>query len=123
VQLVQQQKKIVFDNSKLNAIVVQQAFDGSWSLTQQFAIILGLTLQQLEQEMAKVSSLSGADKEKLWASAIALTVLTLKFKHLKEDWEMMGDKTKLFLNTILGSETKTKALLDSAKAALVLLNV
>jgi len=103
----------------MNSIVVLQNFDGSWNLDSNLAQVFGVTLDQLKQTLKELNL--SQEKEKIWATALSLLFLTLAFKHLKEDWEILSEKTKEYLNQKLGSEMKS--ILDKAKSTLIQLKI
>jgi len=99
----------------MNAIVVLQNFNGSWDLNGSLASIFGVSLEKLKQAMTQVK-LPSSNQEKIWATALALSFLNISFKHLKEDWEILAEKSHEYLISVAGSDVKS--ILDSAKVIL-----
>jgi len=87
--------------NKLDSIVMIQDAEGVWELDSRLANIIGVTLQQLQQNLP--SQLKSPQKEKLWATMLALAFLRLQFKHAKEQCDMIEEKSKLYIESLLGN--------------------
>ncbi len=80
--------------ASLAAIVMLQQFDGSFGpLTHELASALGTTLDKLTA-FVQTRGLT----QVVWAAALAIACLMVKFAKDKDEWEMIADKTTGFLN-------------------------
>jgi hypothetical protein len=64
-------------------LVRLQEFDGKWSASEELASIVQIDLQKLKSEGANVDA-------RVWASAIAIAVLNLRFLWYKVEWELLA---------------------------------
>lgn len=103
--------------NKYNLLIKLQSANGSWKMSDSLALdvlnaksVTSLleTLQSklgmpLEAE-AKLSAMSA-----VWATALALGVLEVKFKHLEIEWSMMHGKAVRWMNQALDQRDLKKA--------------
>jgi hypothetical protein len=92
-------------------LILLQSAEGFWQLTYAFARIVGLPLVQLELAAPFVDStmipLAEQDDRlgidcyydslALWATALALVYLRIKWMSQKEDWELIASKAEAWL--------------------------
>lgn len=89
-------------NSPLQIVSLQKAC-GSWLLTSQLASICEVTLDKLEK--ACPVELTAGNKESVWATAVALSGLERKFGSKKDEWEIVADKGRKWLEENLKNST------------------
>jgi len=107
-------------SNKLNIIVMQQDADGAWNLTKELADVIGVTLQQLQQSLP--AQLQLPQKLKLWATMLAIAFLRLQFKNSKEQWEMIEEKSKSYIESLCGSAS-AESQIEHAKSVLTQLGI
>jgi len=73
-------------------MVLLQHADGSWTLEKQFCDILGKSEEDLTS-----SSPDASIPTAVWATALALVWLQVKYPNKKDVWELLYDKGKLYL--------------------------
>ena len=80
--------------SALQGIVVLQAFDGTWGLSEAFGRALGCTLAALHPRTLHDAT--------AWATALALAYLRLKLGSHADEWEFVAAKADKWLCAALG---------------------
>ena len=86
----------VHDRAK--ALIKLQSFEGSFSLTSQLAAILDVSLTDLQAKLAEITT--GQEKEKLWATVLALCLFEGKLMSEKAMWELVVEKARDWISTI-----------------------
>ncbi|CAL8092396.1 unnamed protein product [Orchesella dallaii] len=80
------------EREKLLAIAAMQQFNGSFALNQQFCTCLGVALSSVEQ----AANTRRWNKD-AFATVVALVYFLKKLTSLKDDWELIADKSKIWL--------------------------
>jgi len=73
----------------LQPLILSQAFDGSWELTEAFAKAVGISIAALGAELAV--------PEKAWATAVAIAFLQLRLRDRAEEWKLVAEKGRQWL--------------------------
>jgi len=107
----------------LDIFVYQQNASGAFSLTDKFLSSAGIknNLKELISACPAItdSHLTILDKEMVWATVIALVVFERTFNDLKDEWELIYEKSKKWINSRLkGGHTTLSQLLEHAKAVI-----
>ena len=86
-------------HSRLQALIVLQRADGAWALTRELARVLGRELDELR---AAVPSGPGGDATIVhaWATALALAWLEVHAADLQDEWELLADKARRWLQDV-----------------------
>mmetsp|Transcript_3734 Transcript_3734/g.9655 ORF Transcript_3734/g.9655 Transcript_3734/m.9655 type:complete len:927 (+) Transcript_3734:73-2853(+) len=74
----------------LQPLLLLQAFDGSWSLDEQLAAALGVTLVALAPPESGLS-------ENAWATALGLAYLRTRLQTRQEEWALVAGKARAWL--------------------------
>jgi len=108
----------------LDIIVMHQNARGGFSLTAEFisAAALSNTLQELTDALPSIlQNTLITEKEMIWATVIALVVFEITFKDLKDEWELLSEKSIKWLNSKLkGHNIDLNQLLEIGKKILTL---
>ncbi len=95
--------------SQLSQLVVLQAANGSYALSAQLLNITGVSMEDVDKVLVFASSSASASFLKttvtsssdvlrtLFATALALAFLEMCLADIKEDWEMMANKSKRWI--------------------------
>merc|ERR1711904_568440 len=83
----------------LQSLVLLQAFDGSWELTESLARVAchGVPLSNLQPE--------GGFSSKVWATALAIAFLETALASRAEEWEFVAAKAQAWLAANLSRES------------------
>ncbi|KAL2259009.1 hypothetical protein VTK26DRAFT_7458 [Humicola hyalothermophila] len=81
---------------RLNALVALQSFSGSWAWTDALAGLLGMDRQATEARAA-AAGLAVGNQSELLATGLVLAYLELRLREKKDEWEMLADKAKDWL--------------------------
>ena len=103
-------------HGRAKALISLQSFEGSFPLTQPFASILEVSLADLQTKLAgfvPVGTPPEEDKEKLWATVLAVFMFRIKLKGESDMWELVVEKA---LNWISGLLTVGKNDVDRLDA-------
>lgn len=73
----------------LQPLIVLQAFDGSWELTESFAKAVGIPIASLVAELVI--------PEKIWATAVAIAFLQLRVADRAGEWKFVAAKGQQWL--------------------------
>jgi Ca2+-binding EF-hand superfamily protein len=84
-----QKPNVAATGDSLQPLILLQAFDGSWDLTEQFAKVVGLPLLVLSAE------LNIPDKE--WATAVAIAFLHSLVADRAAEWKFVAEKGRQWL--------------------------
>jgi hypothetical protein len=94
-------------SSGLDAIVGSQAFSGAWSWDDKLFTSMGVQVSRLKQLVSeKESALGGKDNSALsnrLATAVVLAYLETKLAGRRDEWEMIAEKAKAWLEAELSS--------------------
>ena len=84
------------DRRSLQALVLLQAFDGHWELTDDLAAALG---RRSVADLAVHPTLAGSAKDlaAAWATALALAHLRARCGDSEEEWALLGAKAERYL--------------------------
>ena len=84
------------DRRSLQALVLLQAFDGHWELTDDLAAALG---RRSVADLAVHPTLAGSAKDlaAAWATALALAHLRARCGEAEEEWALLGAKAERYL--------------------------
>ncbi|CAG7835806.1 unnamed protein product [Allacma fusca] len=77
----------------LTRLALLQKADGSYSLDDRLASIVGINIRTLQEEGEK----NDWDPE-AWATVTVLAYFTARLTSFSEDWELLADKSKLWLS-------------------------
>ena len=80
----------------LDRLVLLQAADGSWDLTEELADIFGCSLPLLEDVRRKTSG-DAATVRRAWATALALAFLETNADDTPDEWALLADKARQWL--------------------------
>ncbi|XP_046551321.1 von Willebrand factor A domain-containing protein 5A-like [Haliotis rubra] len=94
--------------AKASTMVALQEYDGSWSLTPEFAAVVDTTEDTLPVKTLSV-------EEKVWATSLAICWLTLKCPEERPVWEMVVNKARDWLSKQLGGPEEVDNLLKEAE--------
>jgi Ca-activated chloride channel family protein len=75
----------------VDRLILLQAADGSWDLTDELADILGCALSALEAALG-VAAGNAATIRRAWATALALAFLETYADETREEWALLADK-------------------------------
>jgi len=102
----------------LDAFILLQGFNGSFSITPQFCQETGLTkesiLSSLPTELSQIEEIPKETKESIWATCIAISFLSKRFAAEKEEWELIIDKSYKFIRRLL--KDKSDQILTASNA-------
>jgi len=109
----------------LDRFILQQSASGAFVLNDLFLNAAGLVkskqnlLDSMPQQLKDEQNLTPELKEAIWATALALAVLEIKFSELQDEWVMISQKSSKFVTKEL-KKTKIQPtiLYDAAKNAL-----
>ena len=84
------------DRRSLQALVLLQAFDGHWELTDDLAAALG---RRSAADLAVHPTLAGSTEAlaAAWATALALAHLRARCGEAEEEWVLLGAKAERYL--------------------------
>lgn len=97
----------------LPPLVLLQAFNGSWELTDALAQVLGAPLAGLAADAEADSEPLGgvaAGCSTAWATALALAFLELRLPARAEEWRLLAQKARTWLRQRCGEEPATTLL-------------
>ena len=103
-------------SSVLSLISLQKA-SGAWDLTDQLVSLCGKTRDALITGCPTEVAVDTAEGKLLWATALALVLLMVKFLDQKDEWEMIAEKGKKWLKKNLPGAVKYDDMLESAATA------
>lgn len=98
-------------------IIVKANANGSFNLDVGLAGLLGSTLSNLLEKIP--SSLSS--HQEIWATALAVAALEVRFAESKDEWQLVHSKAKKFLSKSLASiesQLQVDSLIETAKSVL-----
>ena len=80
----------------LDLLVLLQAADGSWDLSDELADLLGCALSTLEAALHGAAA-DGATIRRAWATALALAFLELRVANAEDEWALLAGKARAWL--------------------------
>jgi hypothetical protein len=80
----------------LDRLILLQAADGSWDLTEDLANTLGCALSTLEAVLHGAAG-DGATTRRAWATALALAFLEIHATDARDEWALLADKARRWL--------------------------
>jgi len=80
----------------LDRLILLQAADGSWDLTEDLADIVGCALSTLEVAFYGATG-DGATIRRAWATALALAFLELRAANTEDEWALLVGKARNWL--------------------------
>jgi hypothetical protein len=80
----------------LDRLILLQAADGSWDLTNELAEILGCSLPNLEDALGDAAG-DGPTIRRAWATALALAFLELQVASAADEWALLAGKARTWL--------------------------
>ncbi len=80
----------------LDRLILLQAADGSWDLTEELADIFGCSLPFLEDVPRKTSG-DAATVRRAWATALALAYLETHADDVRDEWALLAEKARRWL--------------------------
>ena len=92
------------NDSLLQSIILKQHFDGSFSVISNLERIVPLFAEsEIEQSIPKSLSLfyENSLRKDIWLTVLVIQYLALSLSDLQLSWEMIADKSKLWLRSIL----------------------
>ncbi|XP_046359724.2 von Willebrand factor A domain-containing protein 5A-like isoform X2 [Haliotis rufescens] len=93
-----------------SSLVKLQEFDGSWSLTEDLAAVLHISMETIQKD-------SRQKKDNVWITALAICWFTLKCPDERSVWEMVVDKARDWLVGQLGGQEEVDKLLMEVQQA------
>jgi len=116
-ELISPKVPITTQTRPFDVFVVQQNAKGDFKLNSEFISSAGLknNLNELVSNMPSIligSSVS--DKTAVWATVIALVVFEITFSDLRDEWELIYEKSKKFVTSQLKGLHITLPLLQEA---------
>jgi Vault protein inter-alpha-trypsin domain/von Willebrand factor type A domain len=81
----------------LDRLIALQHADGYWDLDEPLAVILGVSLQDLVDQLAGTSG-EAQEVRRAWATALALTFLERQASSNRTEWEMLAAKATRWLD-------------------------
>jgi len=106
----------------LDVFVFQQNANGAFSFTPDFISSAGLknSIPELTSSIPSLLQQSQVvDKVTVWATVIALVVFQRQFQDLKDEWELIFDKSKKFILSKLKGHNITLAQLEENAKSLL----
>ena len=100
----------------LSLISLQKA-SGAWDLTDQLVSLCGTSREALNTGCPTEIAIDTAEGRLLWATALALVLLTGKFLDQKDEWEMIAEKGKKWMKRNLPAAVKYDNVLAFAAKA------
>ena len=100
----------------LSLISLQKA-SGAWDLTDQLVSLCGTSRDVLITGCLTEIAIDTAEGKLLWATALALVLLTGKFLDQKDEWEMIAEKGKKWMKKNLPAAVKYDNVLAFAAKA------
>ena len=101
----------------LSLISLQKA-SGAWDLTDELVSLCGKSRDALIKDCPIEIAADTAEGRLLWATALALVLLKAKFSNQKDEWEMIAEKAKKWMNKNLPVSIKYDSVLQSAANAI-----
>jgi hypothetical protein len=80
----------------LDHLILLQAADGSWDLTEELADILGCALSTLEAALCGAAG-DAATVRRAWATALALAFLEVQAADAVDEWALLAGKAQSWL--------------------------
>ncbi|XP_036209200.1 von Willebrand factor A domain-containing protein 5A isoform X4 [Myotis myotis] len=90
----------VFEDDPLVQLISLQKADGSWDLNEGLAVILGVSLGDMQAALP-VKSVDSSG----WATVLAVIWLHDKYKDMKSEWELLERKAVAWIHSHAGSAT------------------
>ena len=100
----------------LRLINLQNA-DGSWDVSPALAEIIGQPLDGLRHPLPDARGLQ-ADLRRAWATALAVAWLERHAADRADEWRLLADKARRWLDSIGGVPTRSRKWIEAAKAFL-----
>jgi len=93
--------------------ILQQNASGGFKITEEFISSAGIknNLQELMVLPSILENSEVMDKDMVWATVIALVVFEKAFKVLEDEWELIYNKSKKFINSKLSGHNITLSIL------------
>ncbi|XP_068682232.1 von Willebrand factor A domain-containing protein 5A-like [Montipora foliosa] len=101
----------------LSLISLQKA-SGAWDLTDELVSLCGKSRDNLMKDCPVEIAGDTAEGKLLWATALALVLLKAKFSNQRDEWEMIAEKAKKWMNKNLPVAVKYDSILQSAANAI-----
>ena len=101
----------------LSLISLQKA-SGAWDLTDELVSLCGKSRDNLMKDCPVEIAGDTAEGRLLWATALALVLLKAKFSNRRDEWEMIAEKAKKWMNKNLPVAVKYDSILQSAANAI-----
>ena len=101
----------------LSLISLQKA-SGAWDLTDELVSLCGKSRDNLMKECPVEIAGDTAEGRLLWATSLALVLLKAKFSNQRDEWEMIAEKAKKWMNKNLPVAVKYDSILQSAANAI-----
>lgn len=95
-------------------LIALQAADGSWDLTTDLAAIIGRQVSELEAAFSGASGVQ-SDVRRAWATALALAWLQLHAAAVEEEWRLLGDKARKWIDDVSAVPPGGWAWIDAAR--------
>jgi Ca-activated chloride channel family protein len=80
----------------LDRLILLQAADGSWDLSEELADILGCALSTLEAALHGAAG-DAATVRRAWATALALAFLEVRVANAEDEWALLAAKARTWL--------------------------
>jgi phage tail tube protein FII len=90
--------------SPLMQLISLQSFDGSYTLSEKFAVIVGKSLEEIKGGASKANL-----QEQVFTTALAISFYVTKMSGEKDVWELIVNKARKWLGKSLQPEQVTAA--------------
>lgn len=97
----------------LSLILLQQA-SGAWDLTDELLALCKVSKDAVVTGCPKEIAVDTSKGKLLWATALALVLLRCKFLDQEDEWEMIAEKGKKWMNKNLPAALNCESMLQSA---------
>jgi Ca-activated chloride channel family protein len=85
------------ESHRMQALIMLQAADGSWSLSRELADILGHPLDELRSAVNHVAA-PAESVRRVWATALAVACLERLAPKRRDEWDMLARKARVFID-------------------------
>ena len=98
-------------------LVALQHPDGSWDLTREFAAAIGMSMKRLEDALTGLTGQPSAAR-RAWATALAIAWLEKHAGDLAEEWQLLAEKARAWLDRAAIPTTAGGSWVDAASREL-----
>ena len=104
--ITKQEKEPKEDAPALLSVISLQKASGAWDLTDQLVSLCGTSKDSLITGCPAAIAVDSSEGKLLWATALALVLLMGKFGNKKDEWEMVHEKGKKWMQKNLPAAIK-----------------